>query len=289
MKTLSAFSEVKAGSPIRRESLGSACSISCRSFFDRPARGAFTLIELLVVIAIIAILAGMLLPVLSKAKEKGRQAVCINNLKQIGLAFYSYIGDFNDTFPGCASKLPTIPVLEDWVYWNVDDSRIREAARRNPNNGAIVPYIGRLDTNLFRCPSDKDAPKRKALPGQLLYPFSYTANSYYVGERNHGITSLFPGDPALDDLPFKAASIKSPSTKIMLVDELSDKTTPDDGRWTPTVKSKFGLLHPIPFAPGESQISNRHNGRGTVAFTDGHVEIVKPSFGNQEKHFDALY
>ncbi|MCM8768396.1 MAG: prepilin-type N-terminal cleavage/methylation domain-containing protein [Candidatus Omnitrophica bacterium] len=92
----------------------------------REKRSGFTLIELLVVIAIIAVLAAMLLPALSKAREKARQTTCLNNLKQIGVAFYMYAQDFNEWLPWNDTYGPSTgwagPLADNNIYINMDDS-----------------------------------------------------------------------------------------------------------------------------------------------------------------------
>ena len=137
-------------------------------------KGGFTLIELLVVIAIIAILAAILFPVFSRAREKARQAACSSNLKQLGLAVKMYSSDWDECLPRVCSRgtpagCPGLP----WKCWMSD----------------IYPYVKNWE--LFCCPSEKCSPASCRNDGQRIpYVHAYAMNDWVSGRKESKIEKV---------------------------------------------------------------------------------------------------
>jgi prepilin-type N-terminal cleavage/methylation domain-containing protein/prepilin-type processing-associated H-X9-DG protein len=207
---------------------------------DRTTRRGFTLIELLVVIAIIAILAAILFPVFAKARQRALETTCVNNLKQIGLAFLQYADD-ND------SKMPPT--------WSGDMARGEARGRGWENN--VFQYIKTWD--VFVCPETK-------------YAHSYCRNEW-AGESN--ITAR--NDPTrviqLFDLPRYPDRNFGGWNQGLRTSGDADRSNDGQYRRNFTDEQMKNIQTAMRFsgAPYWLRFPGPHSEKNTIAFLDGHV------------------
>ena len=237
----------------------------------RAPRPAFTLIELLVVIAIIAILAGMLLPAMNKAKQSAQGIQCMNNARQLMLGVLLYADDQQDRIPPNQDGTQGNTANETNSVWVRGWMRYGQSHPDHTNTlflktSHIAPYANSLD--IWRCPGDRST----SIHGGQVYPRvrNFSMNGMVNGHSKPNWDNT--GFITFQRLSDFSRGNASPTEVFVISDQRED---------VPQIVSNFGLgwtganeLDASGWAfwnwPG-----SYHNGKGSLNFGDGHADLIK--------------
>ena len=229
----------------------------------KEQKNGFTLIELLVVIAIIAILAGMLLPALGKAKTKAQGISCMNNLKQLTLAWKMYADD-NDGLllwgdAGYSRDGLRPPFVDGWLNFSSD--RVNWDPTKDLESSALYPYV--RAKQIYKCPADR---------AMVVHP---QTKQRVPRIRSNSMSQTFGQGGWLPNSQYKTfakeAEINdpSPSNLWVLIDEHPDSINDAAFAVKMTEANSMRAAKSIDFW------ASYHNGACGLGFADGHGEIKK--------------
>jgi len=216
-------------------------------------KAAFTLIELLVVIAIIAILAALLFPALSSAKAQARKAGCLNNIKQMQVAWHIYADDFDDLI-----------VTNSWAPGDMN-SPSDATNQVELEQGLLYPYC--KSPGIFKCPADT-ARNPKSL---VLSVRSYSMNTYMSGYDTAAVLENVVG---IYTVVRKRSQIAAPPPARAIVFADESPNTIDDTNFGITPSMLEGANH-SPINHWNNYPTDRHKNGAGFSFADGHVVIMK--------------
>ena len=232
--------------------------------WSQEAKGGFTLVELLVVIAIVGILASLLLPSLSRAKAKGTQAVCLNNIRQLHLAWTMYHQDHEDRLAynlggGEIKDMLARGEHYNWansvLNWEVDPANTNTLLNTEASLGSYLSHNSRV----FRCPSDDIVSAVQKEAGYIERSRSISMNAM-VGDAGEFTESGSNVNNPYYHQYLKASEFESSSEIFVFIEEHPDSV--NDGYFLNRARSHEWNDLPASY----------HNGSANLSFADGHAE-----------------